>query len=88
MKGFHFYNPSVVTSLDLYERSQNAMKGIATHVINAQLFLQRKDYLEECYFTWSMTPVFDDNHTVAGIYSESCLLGQVARQGLASIHRL
>lgn len=50
------------------------MNGTATHVNNAQMFLQRKSYLEECYFTWSMTPVYDDNRQIAGIYSKQAFL--------------
>jgi hypothetical protein len=45
-----------------------ALAGQVTHVNNAEMYLMRGGYLEECYFTWSMMPVFNDSQKAVGLY--------------------
>lgn len=47
-----------------------ALRGEITHVNNAQMYLKRGDFLEECFFTWSMIPMYDETERIVGIYSE------------------
>jgi PAS domain S-box-containing protein len=42
-------------------------KGEDTTLVNQIFFLDRKEYLEECYFTFSYSPVPDDRGAVGGV---------------------
>lgn len=63
---------------DMLEPVVNAaLAGQVTHVNNSEMYLNRGDYLEECYFTWSMIPVFNDSQKAVGIYIVShCIMPQ------------
>lgn len=40
------------------------------HYSKQQIFLERNGYLEECFFTWSMVPRFNEHGQVLGMESE------------------
>jgi hypothetical protein len=42
--------------------------GAATWHEAGLLEIDRHGFLEECYFTWSYSPIFDDDGTIAGVF--------------------
>ena len=44
------------------------MKGKSHVAYNDRLYLHRDDYLEETYFSWSMSPIWNDEGKIAGVW--------------------
>lgn len=51
----------------IYPMFQTVFQGEATWSNDQLLFLTRNNYLEECYFTWSYSPIRDESGQVAGV---------------------
>lgn len=45
---------------------RKALSGQSHYSERQGIFVDRKSYLEETYFTWTMSPILDDNMQVAG----------------------
>ncbi|MCK8671032.1 response regulator [Rhodococcus sp. HM1] len=48
--------------------AEEAWAGRATFTENERLFLQRHGFVEESYWTFSYSPIFDDTGAVAGVF--------------------
>jgi hypothetical protein len=64
--------------------------GRATWAENQLLVLERNGFPEECYFTYSYSPLFDDDGTVGGVLvtASETTPSVVAQRRLASLARL
>jgi hypothetical protein len=64
--------------------------GHATWAENQLFVLERNGFAEECYFTYSYSPIFDDDQTVGGILVTAIETTQsvVAQRRLAALARL
>lgn len=49
----------------------SAYAGNIVHVEDQEMFLKRKDILEETFFTWSMIPLRGVSGTVEGVSTET-----------------
>ena len=49
-------------------RLSTTLQGKSVVAYNDKLYLHRDDYLEETYFSWSMSPIWDDEGRIAGIW--------------------
>jgi hypothetical protein len=49
----------------------SAYAGNIVHVEDQEMFLKRKDILEETFFTWSMIPLRGISGTVEGVSTET-----------------
>jgi hypothetical protein len=47
---------------------ENAMAGNTDLLVNEQLFLDRNGYIEETYFTFSLSPIRDEQGRVGGLF--------------------
>ena len=50
---------------DAFERAQ---RGEASYLENQRMFLDRKGFLEETFFTFSFSPIRDESGTVGGLF--------------------
>jgi PAS domain S-box-containing protein len=63
---------------------ERAMGGVASFYENLPLTMQRKGYAEQTWFTFSYSPVYDENGKVGGMY---CACTETTQQVLAERHR-
>src|SRR5258708_37287449 len=47
---------------------RSALAGTAAFLEDQRMFLDRKGYLEETFFTFSFSPIRDENGDVAGVF--------------------
>ena len=47
---------------------QSALEGTAAFLENTRMFLDRRGYLEETFFTFSFSPIRDEHGQVAGLF--------------------
>jgi len=69
---------------DVGPLAQRALAGEATFQENLPLLMHRKGYDEQTWFTFSYSPVRDDNGDIAGMY---CACTETTEGVLASRHR-
>ena len=64
--------------------------GESTWRDHAPLILERNGFREECYFTWSLSPLFDDDGTIGGVLDvvTETTVEVLARRRLACLSRL
>ncbi|WP_068161130.1 ATP-binding protein [Rhodococcus phenolicus] len=70
--------------------ADEAWAGRATFTENEQLFLQRHGFVEESYWTFSYSPIFDDTGAVAGVFVATAdttlaVLGDRRREAMSSL---
>ncbi|TWI48777.1 PAS domain S-box-containing protein [Pseudoduganella flava] len=69
---------------DIWPIIEQAMAGRATYHENLPLTMQRKGYEEQTWFTFSYSPVRDEDGHVAGMF---CAVTETTEQVLATRHR-
>jgi PAS domain S-box-containing protein len=69
---------------DVGPLAERALAGEATFQENLPLLMHRKGYDEQTWFTFSYSPVFDDDGEIAGMY---CTCTETTAVVLASRHR-
>ncbi|WP_420752072.1 response regulator [Rhodococcus sp. O3] len=70
--------------------AEEAWAGRATFTENERLFLQRHGFVEESYWTFSYSPIFDDTGAVAGVFvatadTTAAVLGDRRREAISRL---
>ncbi|WP_193615663.1 ATP-binding protein [Massilia sp. YMA4] len=69
---------------DIWPSIDDALHGRATYHENLPLTMNRRGYVEQTWFTFSYSPVYDDGGAIAGMF---CAVVETTEQVLATRHR-